>query len=90
MGNNKDFLEIKGQRYQMEMKSSASIKNPNPEVGFSCLHYSVSESSGFIEIQISKKNNNDEFTYGVRTIPDSATKDINYDHYENIFSTKKG
>lgn len=47
IGKNSDFIEIKGVKGQVEADSpSASAKNVNDKLGFKCLHYSVTESSG--------------------------------------------
>jgi len=39
----------------MDEKIRANIKEENELVGFKCLHYSVTESSGFVEVTIIKK-----------------------------------
>jgi Ca2+/Na+ antiporter len=82
MGNPKDFLDIKGEKYQLEMKSTSGLKNLNPDIGFKCLHYSVSESSGFIEIMIDRKNPNSDVNFFVRTIEETAKASENYNTFE--------
>jgi hypothetical protein len=44
------------------------VKLQNPLFGFKCLHYSVTESAGHVEITIIKKMMNHELSVGVRTI----------------------
>lgn len=57
MGKTKDFLALKGSRGQLENITTNKLENVNEIVGFKCLHYSVTESNGFVEITILKKNN---------------------------------
>jgi len=54
----------------------------NPDIGFKCLHYSVSESSGFIEINIDRKNPNADIDFYVRTIEETALAGVNYTTFE--------
>jgi hypothetical protein len=56
MGKTKDFLALKGSAGQLENQTSNKLENVNELVGFKCLHYSVTESNGFVEITIVKKN----------------------------------
>ena len=44
--------------------------NVNDMIGFKCMHYSVTESNGTVDIAITKKDNSREFTFGVRTVDD--------------------
>jgi len=55
LGATKDFVEIKGVKGQIE-NVSAQVENANELIGFKCLHYSVTESSGHVELTIVKKN----------------------------------
>jgi hypothetical protein len=41
-------------------------------IGFKCLHYSVTESNGTVEVMISKKKRV-EYTFGIRTVEITAT-----------------
>ena len=68
---------------------SAAIKNEL--IGFKCLHYSVTESNGFVEITVVKKNSNDEFTFGIRTIEDTAKMGSEFEAFNKIIdmSTKQ-
>jgi hypothetical protein len=54
----KDFLDIKGQKLQMENYTTVKLQTYNPLIGFKCNHYSVTESAGQVEITIIKKNAN--------------------------------
>ena len=48
------------------------------------MHYSVTESNGTVDIAISKKINNREFTFGVRTKEGSATAGKDYEHFDDV------
>jgi len=78
--SDKDFLQIKGAVGQLEMdeKIRASIKEENELVGFKCLHYSVTESSGFVEVTVIKKVLNQALVFGIRTVVGSAIKNKDY------------
>lgn len=69
-----DFIRIKGAKGQLEHDEQAQkkVKDMNEYVGFKCLHYSVTESNGHVEITIVKKILSQEITIGVRTINDTA------------------
>jgi len=41
-------------------------------VGFKCLHYSVTESNGTVEVIIVKKKRAADYTFGIRTVEDTA------------------
>lgn len=43
------------------------METENDHVGFKCLHYSVTESNGSVDITIIKKIQTGEITFGVRT-----------------------
>jgi len=49
-------------------------------LGFRCLHYSVTESNGTVEICIVKKAIGQELTFGWRTVADSAVDPKDYEH----------
>lgn len=57
------------------------IKCANPYVGFKCLHYSVTESNGYVEISIVKKCSS-EITIGYRTIADTAFAPKDFSHVD--------
>lgn len=54
------------------------VKIENDHIGFKCLHYSVTESAGHVEITIIKKMMNHELNVGVRTIDDTAVAPKDY------------
>jgi len=54
--NNKEFIKLKGTRGQVNKDTlKGDIKNPNPLFGFKNLHYSITESSGTVDITILNK-----------------------------------
>jgi hypothetical protein len=55
--NAKEFVRIKGSKGQLDHDEEArrNVKEENDLVGFKCLHYSVTESNGHVEITIVKK-----------------------------------
>lgn len=83
----KQFIKLKGTHQQLEHKN-AKVAQPNPQVGFKCTHYSVTESSGFVEITICKKVN-EEVTLFVRTVNDTATSPEDYEYLEKEISIAK-
>lgn len=53
----KDFVKVEGQlQGQIEQGDTTGMTNVNDFVGFKCLHYSVTESSGFVEICVVKNS----------------------------------
>lgn len=67
----------------MDEKIRANIKEENELVGFKCLHYSVTESSGFVEVTIIKKVLNQALVFGIRTVEDSAISNKDYQHVDD-------
>lgn len=55
--NSKDFVRIKGAKGQLDHDEEMrrDVKELNDLVGFKCLHYSVTESNGHVEVTIVKK-----------------------------------
>lgn len=51
----KDFVQIKGGKGQLENYDKKQMETENDHVGFKCLHYSVTESNGSVDITIIKK-----------------------------------
>lgn len=43
--------------FKNELRSAKDAENPHPQWGFTCLHYSVSEASGSIRINVKNKLN---------------------------------
>jgi len=44
----------------------------NDTIGFKCLHYSVTESAGTVEITVVKKNDDQDVSFGIRTVDNTA------------------
>lgn len=76
----KTYIKLKGTQQQLEHKQMEKIE-PNTRIGFKCTHYSVTESSGFVEITIVKKVA-EELLFFVRTIDDTAKAPEDYEHFE--------
>ena len=78
--NAKDFVRIKGSKGQLDHDEDARkhVKEENDLVGFKCLHYSVTESNGHVEVTIVKKLINQDLIVGVRTVDDTAVSPKDY------------
>lgn len=83
----KQFIKLKGTHQQLEHKNDKST-SPNAQIGFKCTHYSVTESSGFVEIIIAKKVA-EEVTVVVRTENDTAKAPEDYEHVEKEITLAK-
>ena len=82
--HNAEFLAMKGSKGQLENKTvDENDKNVNDAFGFKCLHYSVTESAGHVEIAIMRKNTNVK-AVGVRTKDDNAVAGKDYHKFEEI------
>ena len=73
----RDFVAIKGKekvvaKGQVEHAKARTVEQENEMLGFKCLHYSVVESTGSVELTVVKKVPNKEFRFGIRTVEDSA------------------
>lgn len=82
--NNKDFIKLKGSKGQVE-SSVKNVQNENDVIGFKCLHYSVTESNGSVEITIVKKKKI-EYTFGIRTKDMTATCPKDYQAEDKILT----
>lgn len=78
--NNKEFVRIKNSKGQLDHDEQARkhVKVENDMVGFKCLHYSVTESNGHVEVTIVKKIMNQPLVVGVRTRDDTAVSPKDY------------
>ena len=83
----KDFIKLKGSRGQVE-SSVKNVQNENDNVGFKCLHYSVTESNGSVEVTIVKKRKGGEYTFGIRTKDMTATAPKDYNTEDKIITMK--
>ena len=64
--NAAEFARIKNEKGQLEDEMGV-IEDENPEFGFKCLHYSVTESAGQVEITVKRKRLDAGDCVGVRT-----------------------
>ena len=60
------------------------VKVENELVYFKCLHYSVTESNGHVEITIQKRKMNHEVIVGVRTRDDTAVAPKDYGSMDEV------
>ena len=87
-GNNKEFIKLKGSRGQINHEVG-QLEEGNELIGFKCLHYSVTESNGTVEVTIIKKVTNQELTFGYRTVADTAVPEKDYTHTNKVVTMKK-
>lgn len=60
-------------------------KNTNDKIGFKCLHYSVTEGSGQVELTIIRKQKDGtSFKFGVRTTKDTAHPGADYKDIDEV------
>jgi len=69
----------------LEEDNEAPIINVNKTIGFKCLHYSVTESSGEVKVTIKKKKAGSEVNFGVRTKDGSAVAGKEYDAIQESY-----
>lgn len=79
IGGSSEFLQLKGQKFQVENAPIHPIQDENPNVGFKCLHYSVTESAGTVKVTIVKKDEKLEMRVGVRTTEGTAKYERDFD-----------
>jgi|TARA_B110000305_G_C19426801_1_gene634058 hypothetical protein len=80
---------MKGSKGQIDHSAMADkVKVSNEFVKLKCLHYSVTESNGTVDITIIKNTGND-FTFGYRTVDDSATAPKDYKHFDQVVTMGK-
>jgi hypothetical protein len=82
IGATKEFMEIKGQKYQME-NNLGPIHNSNDLIGFKCTHYSCTESCGTVKLTLEKKSTHSDITFGIRTVDGTAKAGAEYASYDN-------
>jgi len=87
MSSRKEFVKLKGSKGQIAHEE-AKVEVENDQIGFKCLHYSVTESNGFVEISIIKKVATD-LMIGVRTVADTATTPKDYIEFNEVINIKK-
>ena len=84
----KDFVNLDGALKGQIEDTPHEILNQNDYVGFKCMHYSVAESNGFVEITIVKKENTGDYTFGVKTSDGSAKVGKDYEEYKEEHTIK--
>ena len=88
-GKNKEFVKLKGTKVMIEMDTFAGKEiHRNGRLSFSCLHYSVTESSGVIEIII-QKHVDEDINFGVRTVQGSAIPKEDYVAIDEVMTMKR-
>ncbi len=88
IGGKRKFLVMRGVVGQAEhLTENLHQMSLNNEFGFKCLHYSVTESSGHIEVTIKKKAETD-VEVGVRTCDDTAISPKDYVGKDEIVHLK--
>jgi hypothetical protein len=75
--NAAEFARIKGEKGQLE-ENVELTEEENPDFGFKCLHYSVTESAGNVEITVKRKRNTAPECIGVRTQDGTAKAPKDY------------
>ena len=83
----KKFIKMKGTPMQEE-RAVQDLGNLNLKIGFKSTMYSVTESSGFIEITIVKKVP-EEMAFLVKTVDDTATAPDDYEALERFVTMSK-
>jgi RecB family endonuclease NucS len=81
----------KGEIFKQEHAHAEHIEEnlKNEKFGFKCLHYSVSEASGSLDIIILNKSGKASSVY-VKTIEADSKAGKDYEHYEGTLEFKNG
>jgi len=77
--NARKFSRINSSKGQLSHEVNINKDDANQDYGFKCLHYSVTESAGHVELTVVRKNKLAEETIGVRTIDGTAKSKKDYD-----------
>lgn len=88
IGSTKEFMEIKGQKFQTENIATTPVLSENDLIAFRCLHYSVTESAGTIQIVINNKKNS-EISLGYRTVDDTAVAGKEFEALDEVCTMSK-
>jgi len=72
-----------------EEDSSKSKGTKNPNLHFKCLHYSVTESSGYVDVVVRKVISGEEFSFGIRTVDNTARQGSEYEALNKIINFRK-
>ena len=88
VAGNKDFLTIKGTKGQIE-NATVATGVLNDTIGFKCTHYSVTESSGTVEVTVVKKNENQDVSFGIRTVSNTAKDGSEFEGINKVVASMK-
>ena len=85
LSGRKDLVVVKGMVYSAEERMAKDLKDHmlNKEVGFKCLHYSVTEGAGTLKVDIVKRVSG-EYSVGVRTVDDTANAGEDYKAIDEV------
>lgn len=86
LSTNKDFLQIKGSKGQIENTTTIGGVT-NETIGFKCLHYSVVESAGHVEVTVVKKVEDQDISFGIRTVDNSAKEGAEYESLNKVVTS---
>jgi hypothetical protein len=92
LAGRKDIVVIKGMKHQQEEVLAIDkheLHELNPNIGFKCLHYSVTESAGKLKVIIAKKKD-EQMTVGVRTKDDTALEGEDYRKVDKVITILAG
>lgn len=84
----KEFLSLAGTAGQIE-NVVGKVEQENEKIAFKCLHYSVTESSGYVEVTVVNKKVESDITFGLRTVDITAKSPTEYTAIDEIFTIKK-
>jgi len=84
----KDFLTLNGTTGQVE-NTVGKVDQENELLAFKCLHYSVTESSGYVEVTVISNNVQRDITFGLRTVEITAKAPHEFTAIDQTFTLKK-
>ena len=73
-------------RRENRMATTLQVKDRNPDFGFTCLHYSVSEGARYVRIKVESKGKGGNV--GVRTVDGDAISGKDYDLLNEVIEFK--
>ncbi len=87
----KDIVVQKGEVLKQENDLAENVEDfkKNIDFGFRCLHYSVSEGAGFIEVIVNNKSKT-QCSIGVRTVDGEAKEGDDYGKVDEIINFEDG
>jgi hypothetical protein len=85
LATKREFSIMKGEIGQAEHAvEGQELLEYNKDIGFHCLHYSVTEASGVVQVKI-KKEKKGLMRFGVRTVEDTAKAVEDYIPIDEVF-----